>query len=148
LEDTNIQVFSPYPSFIDISNCLDKRRLFKQKVEIYQIFNCIALGDKAKGWKNHPAVSMVRGYELFFIDYGLEIANSCSQLGYKDTLIPKIKAFKDVFQGEYKKPWYWGNEKFHLSHKSNLIRKFPEHYRKFWPDVPDNLPYFWPTKNL
>jgi hypothetical protein len=27
-----------------------------------------------------------------------------------------------------------------------LVRKLPDHYRQFFPDVPDNLPYFWPTK--
>jgi hypothetical protein len=91
---------------------------------------------------------MARGYELFFIDYALTVANKCLSIGYKDTLIPKINKFKDIFKGEYKIPQYWGNAEFHRSHRSNLIRKFPEHYKKFWPDVPDNLPYIWPTKVL
>jgi hypothetical protein len=46
----------------------------------------------------------------------------------------------------YQKPPWLGNEDFHRSHRSNLLRKYPEHYRQFWPDEPDNLPYFWPTK--
>jgi alpha-tubulin suppressor-like RCC1 family protein len=32
------------------------------------------------------------------------------------------------------------------SHRSNLIRKMPEHYGPIWPDVPDDLPYYWPGK--
>lgn len=139
-----MQIFSPYRSFIDISNCLDKRRLNKQKIEIYQILNCISLGDKAKGWKNHPAVKMAHGYELFFIDYALEIADSCLRIGYKDTLIPKIKVFREIFKGEYKKPFYWGNEKFHSSHRSNLLRKDPIYYGKFGWKEDNTQEYFWP----
>jgi len=29
-------------------------------------------------------------------------------------------------------------------HQSNLVRKFPEHYRMHWPEVPEDLPYIWP----
>jgi hypothetical protein len=141
-----MQIFSPYSDFNDISNCLDKKRLNKQKVEIYQILNCISMGDNAKGWKNHPAVKMARGYELFFIDYALKIAEKCLEIGYKDTLIPKIKKFEDIFKGNYKTPWYWGREEFHNSHKSNLLKKNPLHYRPiFGNDIPDDLPYFWPV---
>ncbi|HEX7304900.1 MAG TPA: cytoplasmic protein, partial [Lentzea sp.] len=40
-------------------------------------------------------------------------------------------------------PWI-GDEAVHRSHRSSLVRKFPEHYRRFFPDVPDDLPYVWP----
>ena len=42
-------------------------------------------------------------------------------------------------------PDWMGLEYVHRSHRSNLIRKFPEHYRDIlgWRD-PDNLAYFWP----
>ena len=45
------------------------------------------------------------------------------------------------------RPFYppWLNDEFCLSHRSNLIRKNPEHYRPLWPDVLDNLPYIWPV---
>ena len=33
-------------------------------------------------------------------------------------------------------------------HKSNLLRKFPEHYRKFFKGVPDNLEYIWPIRKV
>jgi hypothetical protein len=57
--------------------------------------------------------------------------------GYKNNM-------KILEVGFYMLPPWIGDENFHLSHRSNLIRKFPEHYRKFWPDVPDDLPYIWP----
>ena len=40
-------------------------------------------------------------------------------------------------------PWL-GLEALHVSHRSSLVRKEPEHYRRFFPDVPDDLPYVWP----
>ena len=36
--------------------------------------------------------------------------------------------------------WHWA---YFRSHQSNLVRKDPTYYRKFFPIVPDNLPYYW-----
>ena len=41
-------------------------------------------------------------------------------------------------------PWI-GDEAFHASHRSNLLRKDPEYYGKFGWFEPDNLPYIWPV---
>lgn len=40
-------------------------------------------------------------------------------------------------------PWI-GNEAFHLSHQSNLLRKDFNHYRKYFKDISTTLPYVWP----
>lgn len=42
-------------------------------------------------------------------------------------------------------PWL-GDEDFHRSHRSSLLRKDPEHYRPLFPDDPDDLPYVWPVR--
>jgi hypothetical protein len=42
-------------------------------------------------------------------------------------------------------PLWLGNQDFHNSHRSNLSRKDPVYYAQFNWDVPDNLPYIWPT---
>jgi hypothetical protein len=42
-------------------------------------------------------------------------------------------------------PWL-GDEAFHLSHRAALVRKDPEFYGRRFPDVPDDLPYVWPTR--
>ena len=36
---------------------------------------------------------------------------------------------------------------FHRSHQAALVRKLPEHYRRLFPDVPDDLPYIWPESD-
>jgi hypothetical protein len=43
-------------------------------------------------------------------------------------------------------PWF-GDRVFHLSHQSALVRKDPAHYRPFFPDVADDLPYVWPPSD-
>jgi hypothetical protein len=45
-------------------------------------------------------------------------------------------------------PQWLGQEQFHLSHQSSLLRKDPAHYRPiFGTDVPDDLPYVWPASD-
>lgn len=69
--------------------------------------------------------------------------------GYKDTLRPYfVEQFNRLLlknESSWLDPTWLTNE-FCLSHRSNLIRKMPEHYGPMWPDVPDNLPYVWPVK--
>lgn len=43
-------------------------------------------------------------------------------------------------------PWL-GDEAFHRSHRSALLRKDPDHYRPLFSDVPDDLPYVWPASD-
>lgn len=140
-----MQIFSPHSNFIDISNCLDNKRLNKQKIEIFQIINCIVKGDGAKGWRHHPAVKMARGHEHFFINYGLEIAHECIRRGFKDTMIPKIAALKEHFSPQtVKVPKYWSNEKFHASHRAALLAKKYDWYSKFGWKEEAKIDYFWP----
>lgn len=94
-------------------------------------------------WYNHPVVKMWAGHEQSLIDYGLAICDERSKREYKDNCGYKIFGCWLDFPHIFEKPEFLGNEKFHLAMRSNLVRKFPEHYRIFWPDVPDNLPYIW-----
>jgi len=41
-------------------------------------------------------------------------------------------------------PWL-GDEAVHLSHRSALVRKDPDFHRPVFGDVPDDLPYVWPS---
>jgi len=141
-----MQTFLPYPNFHLSAKCLDNKRLGKQRVECLQILGAIA--DPSKGWQNHPAVNMWRGHELSLIQYGLIVCREWIARGFQDTCLDKIRGFTTIFPDTKPMihPSWFGNEEFHLSHKSNLIRKLPSHYKHMWPDVPDNLPYVWPTK--
>lgn len=104
---------------------------------------------KKVSWQNHPAVKQWRNFELALIEYGMTICGEWENRGFKDNCMGKIESFNYDKEADTIYPPWLGNEKFHLSHKSNLIRKNPDYYRvEFGNDIPDNLPYFWPTKEL
>ena len=137
-----MQTFLPHKSFRQSAHALDNKRLGKQRVECLQILK--ALTDPKYGWQNHPAVKMWRGHVASLVVYGLAICDEWKRRGFNDTCAEKIAAHMP--EGEALLPPKWlGNADFHASHRSNLLRKEPEHYRKFnWIDGPD-LPYVWPT---
>lgn len=140
-----MQTFVPEPDYIGSVAVLDRQRLGKQRVETLQIMNVLA--GLTKGWTNHPAVKMWRGNEYSLLLYQTATCNEWTRRGYKDTCLDKTRAvFYDHFDSPGEKPFWWGDDRIHLSHRSNLIRKDPEHYRKFWADCPDDIEYYWPVK--
>ena len=58
-----MQTFLPYSDYKKTFECLDYRRLGKQRVETFQILNVLLNRTNTKGWRNHPATKMWRGYE-------------------------------------------------------------------------------------
>lgn len=136
-----MQTFLAYPDFAHSALVLDRARLGKQRVEVKQILN--ALTGQSKGWVNHPAVRMWRGYEPVLAVYGWVVCWEWKRRGYKDSL---SEWFYDLSRGYHKSPPWLGDPDFHLSHQSNLIRKMPEHYGPLFPGVPDDLPYIWPVQ--
>lgn len=137
-----MQTFLPYKSFEKSAKILDYRRLGKQRVETYQILK--ALSNPNYGWQNHPAVKMWRGYEPALILYGYAICREWINRGYKDTCEHKITLFARKYPVGLKvKMPKWLTSDFCISHQSNLVRKFPEYYKKYFPNVSPNLNYIW-----
>ena len=134
-----MQTFLPYKNFKRTFRCLDYRRLGKQRVESYQILNVLLNRTKTKGWRNHPATKMWEGYENALKLYLNLCIDEWVSRGYNNNMK------REVISGEIKYPPWLGKETFHISHKSNLVRKFPEYYRKFFPSVDSSLPYVWPV---
>jgi len=139
-----MQTFLVYPDFAKSAQALDRARLGKQRVEVLQLLMGLA-GMRKNGWKNHPASKMWIGHERSLIEYGKAVCNEWLFRGYKDTCMQKISQFQDYFKPCLPPPWL-GNEDFHRSHQSNLIRKFPEHYQPQFPGVKSDLPYIWPVQ--
>lgn len=131
-----MQTFLPYANFRKSVSVLDRQRLGKQRVEAQQILN--ALEGRTKGWVNHPATRMWRGYEPALMQYMQCAIDEWIARGYNNTMtvtVPSVVAMP---------PWM-GDERVHASHRSNLIRKDPVHYGSFgWSEGPD-VPYHWPT---
>lgn len=128
--------FMPYPSFASSLQVLDNKRLGKQRIEAHQLLRC--LRGETTGWANHPAATMWRGYEPALALYMNEAILQWEKRGFKNTM------WMDSGLGHVQMPWWMGDEAFHASHRSNLLRKDYGYYSQFgWTEGVD-LPYIWP----
>lgn len=158
-----MQTFVPYADFAESAKTLDMQRLGKQRLETLQIMKvlCGALtkkGNPYRGWSNHPAVNMWRGYEGALLKYqeaivaewvtrprksGKSSPDTCLKQTADTYFDWRERGFPDI-NGM---PYWLGDEAVHESHRSNLIRK-DSHY--YLPQFADNtrlgLEYVWPTQ--
>ena len=144
-----MQTFLPYPGFEESAKVLDQQRLGKQRVETYQIMNALLLG---KGWIHHPATKMWKGSERALLVYQRVIVDEWLRRGFADTCFAKTyEVYREFFPPNKENlvmPYWLGDPQFHISHQSNLVRKNSELYGQFFPGVPDDLPYYWPTSHF
>jgi hypothetical protein len=151
-----VQTFLPYADFARSALALDHKRLGKQRVETIQVVRALTRPDY--GWGNHPAVLMWKGHEEALGRYGLACCEAWTELGFGDTCaativadlgaagVPSPRSQEELAEAGALPAWL-GDEALHLSHRSALVRKDPEHYRALFPDVPDDLPYVWPVRS-
>ena len=139
-----MQTFLPYANFSESAKALDRTRLGKQRVENLQILK--ALNDPDYGWQNHPAVKMWRGRRGALMMYQEAICTEWKLRGYKDTCLEKSEALVvGIPPSEWMAPYWLGDFELHRSHRSNLLRKDPNHYGKlFEAGLPADMPYVWP----
>jgi hypothetical protein len=135
-----MQTFLPYANFAISAQVLDYKRLGKQRVEAMQLYRKLRGDDTSKVWSNHPALLMWKGYENALAIYYNYIRQEWIDRGYKNTM-PEL----DVFYDATMPPWL-SDDKFHASHRSNLLRKLPEHYSKFGWTEPNDMEYVWPVR--
>ena len=137
-----MQTFLPYSDFRESLEALDNKRLGKQRVEAYQIISAIAGrtrkdGKPYKGWVNHPCSVMWRGYVNALKLYYNDCIDVWKERGFKNTM-----EYEHI-EGEFVLPNWLGNEKFHSSHRANLLRKDENFYSQFeWGENPED-PYLW-----
>jgi hypothetical protein len=152
-----MQTFLPHVGFADSAEVLDSRRLGKQRAETIQVLRALTVA--GYGWRHHPAAAMWAGYEEALVRYGLVVCDEWCRRGHADTSAATLLADlrsgtgltvvrdQDVLAEAGELPRWLGEQAFHLSHQSALVRKDPTHYRPFFPDVADDLPYVWPPSD-
>ena len=159
-----MQTFLPFPDFFASASVLDRQRLGKQRVETMQLLRLVTTPKELlRGWKNHPARRMWCGFPEALGFYGVVMIRRWLSFGYRDTCREKILSMlgEHGYSGSEKKleeryeaalagtdraflpPWF-GDEAFHRSHRSNLLRKEPQWYGQFGWTEPADLAYEWP----
>jgi hypothetical protein len=147
-----MQTFLPFASFQLSAQVLDRKRLGKQRVEVKQLLIAMGYqvgdtpGNRDSSWRNHPACKMWAQWPGALAVYGLNCTVEWRRRGYKDSLQESFLALSKSLPKTT--PDWLGWEAFHISHKSNLLRKDPAWYGPLFPGVPDDLPYIWPTPEL
>lgn len=133
-----MQTFLPFSSFEKSAQCLDYRRLGKQRVEAMQIIKAIKSGS---GWSKHPAVKMWVGYTPALNQYCNAMIVEWIKRGYQNNMLYTIEEEPIVY------PWWLGNEDFHRAMRSRLIEKQPEFYLSLFPEDKgfNDGKYLWPV---
>ena len=136
-----MQTFVPLPDYKESMRCLHPRwhlgnQVWREGVTLIR-----------GGWPHHPASKMWRGHEYHL---GLYLLAGCDVLlERKGKDYPEIrrKILEEMakFPDTGAPPWI-GDETFHASHRSNLLRKYPDWYGQFGWTEPSTLPYIWPSK--
>ena len=151
-----MQTFLPDPDFGRTALLLDRRRLGKQRVEALQVLRGLTV--PGYGWRRHPAVRMWVGYEEALVRYGLEICRVWRDQGHQDSCAASlvsglaahrpgpVRGQEELAAAGELPPWL-GDEAFHESHRSALVRKDPDVYAVLFPGVADDLPYVWPASD-
>ena len=134
-----MQTFVPFDDVHTSIECLDYKRLGKQRVEASQIIKALTIEDY--GWKNHPATKMWDGYVPALKWYhDICIAEWISR-GFNNTM----KMFAPILEN-IEMPDWWGDNRVHSSHRAALLWKEPDHYIQFgWKESP-RVDYHWPTQ--
>ena len=133
-----MQTFLPYADFQKSVEVLDYRRLGKQRVETFQVLNILLERTPTKGWRNHPVTLMWTGYEPALKLYQNITISEWIRRGYNNNM-----SYEEVDLDDVVMPPWFGNDVFHKSHRSNLLRKDYEYYSQYF-DEPSDLEYFWP----
>lgn len=142
---------------------LDNLRLNKQALEGWQILMTLLELDPsgeyrpARGWVNHPATKMWRGYELALYGYITTMVTEWHKRGYQSTIADKATRTIEVGYSQglvtnYEEPWWRLNKDVlkavATTHRQALLWKNYPHYKQFrWSEdsgqQPDTYEYFW-----
>jgi pyrimidine dimer DNA glycosylase len=152
-----MQTFLPYADFRASARALDAKRLGKQRVETLQVLRGLIV--PGYGWRHHPAVKMWAGYEEALGRYALDFVEVWTGTGRADTTaatfladlaaatgITAVRTQPELAAAAELPPWL-GDEKFHESHRSALVRKDAGYYGAMFGEVTADLDYVWPASD-
>lgn len=155
----SMQTFLPYADYDKSAKVLDTKRLNRQISEvmfIHKVLDATLEESLRYRFRNHPAIGMWRGHTGQLLLYGNALYNEWQKRfpnkphasgDYIRSAISKLLELR-TRTSMFKLPSWLKDERLHKSHRSNLLRKNKVHYGQYFGDEPDNLAYFWPTKEI
>jgi hypothetical protein len=156
-----MQTFLLSESFRETASFLDSKRLAKQRIETFQIYNALiglrldSISDEiiapAKGFLNHPAVRMWQGAENLLCMYGFWISLECDARNIRDDRCLKEFFERRANRHPFVVPRWWldpiAQKRIIYTHRCNLMRKDPAFYGSRFPEITMaeyGTPYLWP----
>lgn len=132
-----MQTFLPFSNYEKGFDCLDDLRLRNQICR-----ECMTL--LRGGWQNHPASKMWQGHFYELGRYSIYGILALQKRNMRYPIITKeLYQLRNSFPNTGPPKWL-GDNAFHASHRSNLLRKDSKWYGQFNWSEPDDLPYVWP----
>lgn len=151
-----MQTFITNYNFYKSAENLDVKRRMSQIYEsIHILASLLDMNDKLinpkRNIKNHPVAKLWEGYETWLFNYITchiviwinkskktikEILETITIRNYSLLSIKIKNHFPTFIDKNYP---YWITDKLIKIHRSVLIQKKPDFYKKLWPGVPDNL---------
>ena len=100
------------------------------------------------GYANHPVVKMWVGYEDALVDYGMTMCLEWIRRGFHDngTVAKFQRLAESPLQDQVIYPVWFGDAHLHTCYQSVLLQKKPDHYVRWFPDVPNDLTLVYPTQ--
>jgi hypothetical protein len=146
-----MQTYLPQIGYASSMRRLHDYMLERQIVHTIKILKILE-GEQSP-WSRHPAVRMWRGYERSLCQYGnlacLEWRIGRRRQSHLDILECGVfftdldNELRDAGIPARRPPWV-GDTDICRSHRSNLIRKYPDQYAAQYPNTPELMPFLWP----
>lgn len=122
----------------------DDNLLREQRSECFKIMASINQENKEQ---LHPCVQMWVDYKQFLMLFTNKCMDECDKRGFTNhTYFHYLQS--DIGDNPTK-PWWWGWDRLHLSHRAGLIHKDPDTYEPRYLNVPAFYlvrGYIWPSK--
>lgn len=137
------------PTAEETARTLDPERLGKQRIEALTSARLVLGQTDKPGWAAHPIVDAWRPYVSWLVQvYVPANLSEWEGRGYRNERSREAwRALLPLVEDDEPLPPAWLGSDIIRSHRSYLLRRHPEWYRRLWPDQPDDLPLLWPARD-
>ena len=154
-----IQTWLPYPDFRKSAECLDMPELALQRLNVLELMeyyhdieqdSSLPESYQTHDLDDHSIVKMWNGFQLQLCEYGLVCCDEYSVRKSKpDPIYEAIRFHLECATTEdapFRKPNWFGDPDFHMSHQAELLRLNPDYYASYFK-VDTERELIWPKSD-